>query len=403
MNTVNNNTFLALKQAESKLNLAKTQLVNAQRMNTREFGEAFVQKRVREAEAAVLKWEAEIERIENGGVSNETPVSETSTVVSEKSKRKAAKKAAKRNNIMRSSQLPSTTRTRRNNNNPRLSQAQIRELQLDRELQRYEKFALKKELQKKLEDMPSNQGMHIGGILHVGKANPEGNSERFTYTKRETDGGESKVFTYVREPSSDGYVRETKYFRGVEVSQTVRRNPFGKCLNKDTKFVSNHADFPVLERAEIVPTRKYRSWAAAATGDTTAPVPETVVETTPATAPVETTPENNGFTVVKTQKRRDTGKGKIILTPAMQSRVSNMPSNVGMFVRGKIFWGKQPKSPHSTKMATKLATVDGAKGVLRYTWNSRVYREQFKAQNTREWITIRNDRCNGDQVMSSFC
>ena len=416
MNTNTSNTFLALKEAERSLNLARQELANVSRMDTRQFGEAFVQRRIVKAEASVEKWEVEIIRLNTEGVSNQTTATVTSDEQSEKAKRKAAKKAAKRNNLLRGNAQIPTQRRRHHNQAPRLTMAERREQQMARELDRFENFTLKKELQKKLEQMPNNQGMRIGGILHFGGADPTGDPQLFSYTER--DASENKVYEYVVSPAAEGYKRVVKYHRGVEVSTHLQRNPFGS-MSAQRQYTPLEADFPVLEKAHIIPQspskRKYRSWAAAAVQNTTptepvsAPVESAteetpVAETSPSpphkTQQVQPTAPEAEFTTVS-HKRKEP-KNKITLTPAMEARVAKMPANVGMFVRNKIFWGKQRATPHPTKMATKLATVNGQKGVLRYTWSSRVYREHFKAQNGREWELLRNDRTNGERIMASF-
>jgi len=398
--------------------MARQELANVSRMDTRQFGEAFVQRRIEKAEASVAKWEGEITRLNAEGISNHTTATVTSDEQSEKAKRKAAKKAAKSNNLLRgSAQIPIQQR-RRHNQAPRLTVAEQREQQMSRELDRFEKFTLKKEMQKKLEQMPNNQGMRIGGILHFGGAEPTGDLQQFSYTER--DPSDSKVYEYVITPAAEGYKRVVKYHRGVEVSTHLQSNPFGSTAAQ-RQYTPTEADFPVLEKAQIIPQspnkRKYRSWAAAAVQDTTpvepvaAPVEPTQEADLPATPPRKALPVRREepvqpaapepeFTTVSRKKKQP--KNKITLTPAMEARVAKMPANVGMFVRNKIFWGKQRATPHPTKMATKLATVNGQKGVLRYTWNSRVYREHFKPQNSREWELLRNDRTNGERIMANF-
>ena len=370
MITITTNTYLAKKEVESKLRMARMQHQNALNMNKREFGEVFVAKKVRDTRAMVEKYEAELAHYEETGVQNSTPVAPVQTVRSEKATRKAAKKADKRNNLNRSQPKQKTPgQKKRQFTGPRLTQAEIREQQILTELQRFEKFKLNSRLQAKLDKMPSNQGMYVGPTLFVGVAPPQGDPAVFTYTKREEEGDEFKIYKYVTTVTSDGYRRETKYYRDEVVSTKYHQSPYTSALAPKPGYTADENDFPELSRAVVVPHRRVEP--------------------------------DVSFTTV-TRRKATPAKKPIVLNAGIKATLAKMPGNTGMIICNKVFWGKQPATKHSTRRATKRVTIDGVDGLLQYTWSRRVYREHFRPKGSNRWIPLVNESINGEVRMRPF-
>ena len=250
---------------------------------------------------------------------------------------------------------------RRHRNTPRITHSEIEEAAREREYTRFMAFELRENLEKRLEKLPENEGIHISGNLFIGRLPATGDVSIFTYTK---SGDDRKIYTYTTEHRENGDVKTTKSYRGTEIETTVRRSPFGKLPPRPTGFVAAEQDFPALGEAKSTP----------------------VVEKVQRSAPVD------DFVQVTPKKHKTTApKAVITLSPKIQERLAGMPANNGMIVRGKIHWGKAPKTKYPTFTATELRTHDGKRGVFSYTWGPRSYRESFKPQGA-PWETLTNER-----------
>lgn len=409
MTTTFTNTFQALSEAKSSLNMAKTALKNAHRMSTLQFGETFVSKRIQEAQASVERWTSTVTELESTGTSNKTPVFTHNMESTEKSRRKAAKKASKRENILRGTSQPTKKkRSTRKFSQPRPSYAERQERQADRELLQFEKFQLKDKMAEKLSKLPRNQGLHIGGILHIGEADVAGDPNKFSFTKIEEVDNKPVVFEYVSERCEDGYIRESKYHNGTQLESFIRRSPFGKLPRPiQRQYTHVEEDFPVLEKAVVISHQKppvpKQEHVAPESQDPSGPSDPSNTRPEQAAQP-ETTGEE--FTTVVSRKKAKTQKQqkqqKQQISPEVANRLKNMPQNVGMFVQGKIFWGKKPKTRHNTKTATKLAKYKGKSGIMRYSWNKSIFRIQFKENHADEWIVLKNKKTNGELEMREY-
>jgi len=85
-------------------------------------------------------------------------------------------------------------------------------------------------------------------------------------------------------------------------------------------------------------------------------------------------------------------------------KARKLPSNMGMILNNKIYWGKSPPNKHNTSRVTQIVpsnvgTHIGTK--YTYIWNNNFYRVLVKKENMNERILV-TEYTNGNLIMKKF-